>query len=55
LQDKGFGPRASFAQWSASRTDDLSGASPELTGVCELRFGAAIERITTTVRVQSNG
>lgn len=55
LQNKGEGPRASSAKWTASRTDVLNVASPTLTGVLDLRLGAALEQISTRVRVQTAG
>jgi hypothetical protein len=55
LQDNGFGPRASSAVWSASRSDILNTVAAELNGTLELRLNGTLERITTIVRVQTNG
>ena len=55
LQARLEGPRASYAVWRASRTDVLNVPSPTLTGVLDLRFGAALEHIDTTVAVQAGG
>lgn len=55
LQARLEGPRASYAVWRASRTDVLNVPSPTLTGVLDLRFGAALERIETSVAVQAGG
>lgn len=45
------GQRASAVKWTASRTDDLSVAEPELNGVMDLRLLGTLVRINTRVRV----
>lgn len=45
------GQRASSVRWTASRTDDLSVAEPELNGVMDLRLLGTLVRINTRVRV----
>lgn len=55
LQDKGEGPRASSAVWRASRTTVLNTPGAELPGVLSLLLNGTLEKITTTVRVQTNG
>jgi hypothetical protein len=55
LQAKPEGPRASKAVWSASRTDVLNTPGAELTGTLVLLLNGTIERVTTRVRVQTNG
>jgi len=55
LQDKGEGPRASMAVWSASRTDVLSVPGAELHGVLALLLNGTLEKISTRVRVQTAG
>lgn len=55
LQARLEGPRASYAVWRANRTDVLNVPSPTLTGVLDLRFGAALEHIDTSVAVQAAG
>ncbi len=49
------GPRASRASWSASKTDKLNKPAAELTGVCKLLINGTLEKITTSVRVQTAG
>jgi hypothetical protein len=51
LQDKGEGPRASIATWSASRTDILSVPDASLTGVGTLKLNGTLEHIATSVKV----
>ncbi len=55
LQQKSEGQRASSAKWSASRTDILNIPGAELTGVVDLRINGTLEKITTTVRIQTAG
>lgn len=55
LQRKVEGPRASDAQWTASRSDILNVPGAELTGTLDLRLNGTLEKITTRVRVQTAG
>lgn len=55
LQRRIEGPRASFAKWSASRTDILNIPAAELTGTLDLRLNGTLEKIRTRVRVQTAG
>lgn len=55
LQDKGEGPRASSAVWSASRSDLLNIPGAELTGTLNLLLNGTLEKISTRVRVQTAG
>ena len=55
LQQRAEGPRASSAVWRASRTDILNVPAAELTGVLDLRLNGTLERITTTVKIQTAG
>jgi hypothetical protein len=51
LQDKGEGPRASKAVWTASRTDLLNYVGAQLTGVLDLRLNGTVEQVATAVKV----
>jgi hypothetical protein len=55
LANRGEGPRASKAVWSASKDDVLNVAEPLLTGVLELNLNGTIHSVTTSVRVISGG
>lgn len=55
LQDKGEGPRASEAVWSASRADVLNVPGAEITGTLRLLLNGTLEKITTRVRIQTAG
>lgn len=55
LQDNGEGPRASSAVWRASRSDILNIPGARLTGVCNLLLNGTLERIDTSVVVQTGG
>jgi len=47
----GEGPRASYARWTASTDDDLSGDGGTVTGVLDLRVNGTIVNVTTEVKV----
>lgn len=49
------GPRASLAFWQASRNDVLNVPGAELTGTLFLLLNGTLEKIRTSVRVQTNG
>lgn len=51
LADKGEGPRASKAVWTASRTDNLSVPGATLNGTLELVLNGTVEQIATAVKV----
>lgn len=55
LQDKGEGPRASSAVWSASRSDALNVPGAQLTGTLNLLLNGTLEKITTSVRIDTAG
>lgn len=55
LQARSEGPRATKAVWSASRNDILNVPAAELTGSLDLILNGTLERITTTVRIQTGG
>ena len=55
LQRKAEGPRASAASWTASRTDILNVPGAELTGEASLLLNGTIEKVRTTVKVQTAG
>lgn len=48
-------PRASDAVWTASRSDILNVPAAQLTGTLDLRLGGTLEKISTSVRVQTAG
>lgn len=55
LQSRSEGPRASSAVWVASRSAVLNVPEAALTGVLTIMLNGTLERIDTTVRVQTNG
>lgn len=55
LQDKGEGQRASSAVWKASRNDVLNVTGATLNGVLSLLLNGTLEKINTSVRVQTAG
>lgn len=55
LQNRGEGPRASKAVWTASTDDILNVAEALLTGVLDLNLNGTIHSVTTQVRVRSGG
>jgi hypothetical protein len=56
LQDKeGEGPRASVARWTASRNDILNVPGATLNGVLNLLLNGTLEKINTSVVIQTAG
>lgn len=55
LTNRGEGPRASKAVWTASRDDVLNVPEALLTGVVDLNLNGTIHSVRTQVRVRSGG
>jgi hypothetical protein len=55
LQDTGEGPRASSATWTPAADDVLNVPGALLNAVLELNLNGTLEKIATTVRIQSGG
>jgi hypothetical protein len=55
LQNRGEGPRASKAVWTASKNDILNVPEALLTGVLDLNLNGTVHSVRTAVRVRSGG
>jgi hypothetical protein len=55
LQDTGEGPRASSATWTPAADDILNVPGALLNAVLEMNLNGTLEKIATTVRIQSGG